>query len=263
MAFIAAASIAAGAGILGGVGGAIISSNATKDAAEMQAAAANHATDVQQSAFNTIQQNQKPWLDAGAAALPQLSSMAANAPSFTAQDFKNNMDPGYQFNLQQGLDAIQRSAAARGGLQNGGTLKALSGYAQGQASNEYQNAYSRFMNNQNTQFNRLSSIAGLGQTANGQLAQSGMENAGALGSIGMSGANAQGAASIAGGQMWGNTLSSLGGQIGNNAMSASMMNRLFPQGGAGMGSMGGIGSTNLSGGFSMPNSSGLFSGGTE
>lgn len=52
-------------------------------------------------------------------------------------------DPGYQFRLQQGLNAIEHSAAARGGRAGGDTLKALQEYGQNFASNEYNNYANR------------------------------------------------------------------------------------------------------------------------
>ena len=99
-------------------------------------------------------------------------------------DVTEQDDPGYKFRLQQGNDAIQRSAAARGGLLTGGTAKALSDYAQGSASQEYGNVYNRalstfdnnynqFNNDQTNKFNRLASLAGFGQTAAGQLSNAG------------------------------------------------------------------------------------------
>ena len=67
-----------------------------------------------------------------------------NAPSFSF-DAKNVLmdDPGYQFRLQQGLDALQRSQAAKGVLATGGSLKDLMTYGQNLGSQEYQNAYAR------------------------------------------------------------------------------------------------------------------------
>lgn len=65
--------------------------------------------------------------------------------------------PGYQFQLDQGLGAIDRSAASRGGLFSGATLKAAQGYGQGLANQEY-----------GTYLNRLSGLAGSGQAAAGQ-----------------------------------------------------------------------------------------------
>lgn len=225
MSFIA---VAIGGSAALGLGGALISSSANSSAAQTQAAAAQQASQLQYSEFEQQQDNEQPWLQAGRGALSQMGAMSANAPSFTAQDFANNQDPAYQFDLQQGQQAIQRSAAAGGGLQSGGTMKALSDYSQGQASNEYQNAYSRYMNNQNTQFNRLASIAGTGQTATGQLNQAGSAMAGQVGQNTMGAANASAAASIASGQQWGNTMSSLGSSGSNALMYGNMMNKMFP-----------------------------------
>lgn len=221
MSFVA---VAIGGAAVIGAGGAYIASQGTKDAANTQAAAANQATSTQYDEFQRQEAMQQPWLDAGKSALPQLQGMASQKPEFTQQDFLNNQDPAYQFDLQQGQQAIERSAAARGGLQSGGTLKDLTSYSQGMASNEYQSAYSRFMNNQNTQFNRLASIAGIGQTASGAIGAAGTNMANNVGNIAMSNANAQGAASMAGSQIWGNTLSSLGNQGANYALQNQAMN---------------------------------------
>jgi hypothetical protein len=234
--------VATGASVAGGIGGALIESNAAQNAAQTQADAADRASQVQYNEFQQQQANQQPWINAGASALPSLSQLAYNKPQFTQQDFQNNMDPAYQFDLNQGLQAIQRSAAAKGGLMSGGTLKSLNDYAQGQASNEYQNSYNRFMNNQNTQFNRLASLAGLGQTANGAIGQAGMNMANNVGNNIMGAANASGAAQIASGNAIGSTLGSLGTGLANNYMQYNMMNKLFPNG------MGGGGG----GGFSLP-----------
>jgi hypothetical protein len=95
---------------------------------------------------------------------------------FTLADFEK--DPGYQFRLDEGTKALERSAAARGGLMSGGTGKALERYGQDSASAEYSNAYNRFNNDRTTRFNRLSAVAGTGQTA-----------ATTLGSLGAASAN--------------------------------------------------------------------------
>lgn len=82
---------------------------------------------------------------------------------FTMDDFE--ADPGYQFRIDQGNRGLEASASATGGVLSGGTLKALARYNQDAASQEYQNAYGRFQTDQNNRFNRLASIAGVGQTA--------------------------------------------------------------------------------------------------
>lgn len=90
---------------------------------------------------------------------------------FSLSDF--NLDPGYQFRMDQGSQALQRSAAAKGSLLGGGTLKALARYGQDYASNELNNAFNRYQVNRSNQINPLFSLAGLGQTSAGQVASSG------------------------------------------------------------------------------------------
>lgn len=118
-------------------------------------------------------------------------------------------DPGYQFRLDQGMKALQNSAAAKGGLYSGGTAKSLNDYAQGSASQEYQNSYNRALNeylnrfnifnsNQTNQFNKLADVAGLGQTSANQLSTAGLTT----------------------GQNMANTLMTSGQQIGNDYMAA-------------------------------------------
>jgi hypothetical protein len=91
--------------------------------------------------------------DRTTAALPERPSGYQLPPSFdysqelptfeppTAETLAN--DPAYQFRLQQGQQALEQSAAAKGTLRGGATLKSLQDYAQGMASQEYQNAYAR------------------------------------------------------------------------------------------------------------------------
>lgn len=214
------------AALVGGIAGAVISSNGAQNAAQTEAGAESQANQLQYSEFQQQQANQQPWINAGTGALSQMQGMSAQAPTFTQQDFLNNQDPAYQFDLQQGQQAIERSAAAQGGLQTGGTLKSLTNYAQGAASNEYQSAYSRFMNNQNTQFNRLASIAGTGQTATGAIGAAGTNMANTVGNNMTSLGSAQGAAQIAQGNTWGNTLSSLGTQVPSTLMQYQQMQNM-------------------------------------
>lgn len=53
-------------------------------------------------------------------------------------------DPGYQFRLQEGKEAITGAAAARGGRLSGETLRELTEFGQGLASQEAEKAYGRF-----------------------------------------------------------------------------------------------------------------------
>lgn len=123
---------------------------------------------------------------------------------FSTGDYQ--ADPGYQFRLEQGAKALERSGAAKGMSLSGAQMKGLTDYNSGMASQEYGNAYNRFMNNRSSKFNELASIAGLGQTANGQLGQMGMNTAQYMGNNTMGAATAAGNAGMASAGMWGNAL---------------------------------------------------------
>jgi len=109
----------------------------------------------------------EPYKAAGATALETLTKGTAeggefNKP-FTAADLE--FDPGYQFRMEEGQKALERSAAARGTLLGGGTLKALSRYSQGVASDEYSKAFERARISRNDRFSQFTSMSGIGQNA--------------------------------------------------------------------------------------------------
>jgi hypothetical protein len=167
------------AAIVGGaVIGGIATSSAGSDAADAQVEAANTASATSLEAtreqiaanraiYDQNRADSQPWRDAGTEALTQMRGGTQPGGDynrdFTLSDF--HKDPGYQFRMDQGTQALERSAAARGGLMSGGTGKALQQYGQDYATGEYSNAYNRFNTDRTTRFNRLASIAGDGQTA--------------------------------------------------------------------------------------------------
>jgi hypothetical protein len=59
-------------------------------------------------------------------------------------------DPEFQARLDEGMKTIQRSAAAKGTLLTGGTLKGLDQYGQQEAGKAYGNAYNRAYNEYDT-----------------------------------------------------------------------------------------------------------------
>jgi hypothetical protein len=71
--------------------------------------------------------------------------------------------PGYQFQLEQGLQGVDRTAAARGGMLSGRTLKEANNYAQGQASTGFQSAWDRSQQAYQNAFNRKQSQFAQGQ----------------------------------------------------------------------------------------------------
>lgn len=210
MAEIWGAALLAGAVVVGGVEA---SSSAGK-AADAQKTAAADANATQLQMYNQTRDDQAPWRAAGTTAIGQLSAGTQPGGEFDNTKYDPSTilqdDPGYQFRMDQGNQALERSAAARGGLLNGGTLKALDRYNSDYASGEYASAYSRYNDNITTRFNRLSSIAGTGQTAT-QATDTAGQNAGnniSANQIGVGNANA--ANYIAQGNAVNNGISSLG-----------------------------------------------------
>lgn len=167
-----------------GVSGAIAVSAgvglyASDKAAKAQKSAANQSSSDQKWLYNQQKKDNEPWRGAGINALNNITSNLGDyTKDFSAADFQ--ADPGYAFRVAEGQKALERSAAARGGLNSGATLKALDRYSQGVASDEYQNVYNRFNNDRTQRFNRLSSVAGIGQTANQQMGQASQNYANAM-----------------------------------------------------------------------------------
>lgn len=134
---------------------------------------------------------------------------------FSAQDFQT--DPGYAFRLSEGQKALDRSAAARGGLFSGETLKANDQYNQNFASNEYQNAYNRYQNNRTTKYNFLSNAAGGGQIAANNLGNVGAQYASNIGNALQTGygnaANARASGYIGQGNAWNGAIGGVGNAV--------------------------------------------------
>ena len=179
---IAGASIGAGASL----SAAGTQADAAKSAAQLQSTDAANSLAFQKQEFNTQQANEAPWLKTGTSALGQLNG--GQLPGFQAPTGATEQnDPGYQFRLQQGTQALENSAAAKGGLLTGNTGQALENYGQNYASNEYSNVYNRAMNEYNTNvlgpYNRLSSLAGVGQQTANALGQQGQAAAAGVAGI--------------------------------------------------------------------------------
>jgi hypothetical protein len=206
------------------------------------------ATALQTRQYEEGVARQQPFLTAGTNALARMqageftqpAAFNANDPryaqpgafSFGANDFQ--ADPGYAFRLSEGQKALERSAAARGGLISGGALKAASRYGQDMGSQEYQNAYARALTGYGTNvdrsntafsrgltgynadvaradtgYNRLAGMAGVGQTTTQQLNAAGQNMASSIGAAGQN--YATGAS---------NTLGNYGTAAGNAIMGA-------------------------------------------
>jgi hypothetical protein len=182
MSFITAALIVGGASLVGGA----VAGSAARSAAKTQAGAAQQGIDAQERMFNRQTELQEPFRKAGEEALNKLIPLSSNYTPFGMSQFQ--ADPGYGFRLSEGMKALDRTAAARGGLLSGATLKGAQRYGQDLASQEYTNAFNRYQTERNAQLNPLQSLAGLGQTATntltGAAGQMGQNYATGYGNIG-------------------------------------------------------------------------------
>lgn len=232
---VAAAMI--GSAVVGGV----VSSQASGKAADTQANAANSANQTQLDMFNRTNEQQAPWRKAGEQGLSRLGDLLGISGNngaegygsltpqpykpFTSADLKANLDPGYDFRMQQGIGATSNLANSSGGLISGNTLKALTDYGQGFASNEYQNAFNRyntnFQNNAANQtniYNRLAGIAGLGQTANQVTANAGMNSANNISANQIGAGNAIAAGQVGSANAWSGATNNLGSMYALNGI---------------------------------------------
>lgn len=200
-------------GILGAVatvGGALIGANSSKKATQAQTAAADKSAELERYMYEQTRQDQLPWMQAGQQALSQLGQ--ANNTPFNFNYNAMTADPGYQFRQTEANKALERSAAARGGLFSGATGRSLSRLNQDMASQEYGSAYNRAYTTHNDQLNRLASMAGIGQNTASNLSQAGQNYSGSMSNIYGQAANAQAAGYGAQAQNWGNMV--------NNGMQA-------------------------------------------
>src|SRR5450755_3273667 len=149
---------------------AVVGAVGSVAAANKQASGQEKAAATQADMFNKIVGQEQPFMQAGYGATTALSSQfgTASAPGnapFTQQDYLANQDPGYQFQLQTGGQALRNADTPGVGSLSGQSLKDLMTFNQGTAATGYQNAFNRYQTQNNAVFGRLSGIAGMGQNA--------------------------------------------------------------------------------------------------
>lgn len=114
-----------------------------------------------------------PYEQAGRAAQQQLIDdlmSGALGGEYGLDDFE--ADPGYQFRLDEGQKALERSLAARGLSQSGAALKEAQKYGQNLANTTFNDAFTRNLQEESQRYNMLSGQAGQGLGAAGQMANS-------------------------------------------------------------------------------------------
>ena len=219
------------------VGGAYLSSQASKKAAGTQAASADRATDAQERMFERQVELQEPFREAGLAGQNRLMELLGlgkdkkalgygkyASAEFSPANFLANQDPGYAFRMSEGMKALDRSAASRGGLLSGATLKGAQRFGQGLASDEYQNAFNRYQTTRTNTLNPFASLAGVAQSSANTLGTAAGQLGGQIGSNIIGAGNAAAAGQIGSA----NAIASGLGQGVNFYQNQQFMNRLFP-----------------------------------
>lgn len=205
--------VAVGVGGVALVGG-IVESNASKNAANTQAGAAENAQGISQKEFQTITQQEQPFMQGGYGAENELNYLLGNRGAFgqmgdnkngtptfgqaefnqdqnalgnnafgsllkpfNAQDWKQ-LSPAYNFQRQQGMQGTLNSDASGMGAMSGAAQKDLMGFNQGLANTSFNNAFNMYQTQQGNIYDRLSGIAQLGQNAASNTGQQGTALAG-------------------------------------------------------------------------------------
>ena len=161
------------------VGSAVLGTGASlygsSQAAKAQKDAANQANATQLQMYNQQREDLAPYSEAGTEGLNALRSYlgvggdtsAANYGGFNQRFGMDQFtaDPGYAFRLSEGMKGLNANAAARGGLISGAALKAATNYGQQAGSQEYTNAFNRFMQQKEAERSGYSDLTRIGQAA--------------------------------------------------------------------------------------------------
>lgn len=189
-------------GVVGDLLGGRAERKAAKRASEAQMGAAFQANELEKKMYEQSRADQMPWLEQGKNSLAQLGQLTKWGGDFRKPFDMSQFeaDPGYQFRLGEANRGADRAAAARGLTNSGTALRELSRVNQGMASDEFQNAYDRWAQERQTQYNMLSDLANTGQVTGGQLANLGSDYSNQYGQNLGQAANARASSFVAGGR---------------------------------------------------------------
>jgi hypothetical protein len=165
--------------IVGGIGsiaGGVIGSKGSKKAGKASAEGMQQGINYLQGNYDRTRQDFQPYTQVGTQAINRLADPAASYES----------SPGYQFAVDQGLDAIKTQQNSLGRLASGNTLAELTKFGVGTAQQDYNNWW-----------NQQTGLATMGLNATGNLASFGSNNANSIASL-LSGKGAAKAEGIAG-----------------------------------------------------------------
>ena len=203
----------------GTVASGAMGASASRSASRTQAQAAEADRQLQREQYYDQVNRQEPFRQAGLQSVAELQrqfGLAGDPASagygnllrdFSTADFQ--ADPGYAFRLQEGLKALDRTAAMRGKMMSGQALKAAGRYGQDMASQEYANAYNRYNQNRSQRYQMLTGQQTAGANATNQQNQSSQNYASAAGNALQNAGNARASGYMGQANAWGGALNSV------------------------------------------------------
>jgi len=235
---------------------------AQRDALTQQLAQTAEGLAFQRQIYEQQRTDFAPYRESGVANLNQLNTLLGiggntgaadygrfRTADFTPEMFKAGIDPGYAFRLNEGLKAVDRQAAARGGLISGNALKASQAYGQETASQEYGNAFNRYQTIRGNTLSPFQTGAAAGQSAAAMQGQ-------ATANYGSAGAQAFGANNAA----YGAFGQGVSGAYGNQGQAANQAYGAYGQGTTGVLGAYGTNATNALTGGANAQASGIVGG---
>lgn len=187
-------------GLIGDIAGAIIGSNASKKASKAQQKATDKGIAEVSREYDLGRADLEPWRTAGGKAIGQGFDMLQPGYDYTAS-------PGFEFRLHEGLRGVESSAASKGILNSGGTLKGIDRYAEGLAAQDF-----------NDQFNRTMSVASGGQQAATNTANMGQQAGRSIADLLTQAGNAKASGYIGSANSWLSGINNFDNRMQNAAM---------------------------------------------
>ena len=189
----------------GGLASSLLKGRAAKKAAAQKEAALREGIGTIQKQYGETTERYAPYEKFGGEQLNALGTFMEE------KDPSAYLDPGYQFRQEQAMKGIEGTAAGKGMLKSGDTLRALETYGQDMASQEYNNAFNRYLGEGGFRSN-LAGQFGMGSARDlgrfGQQSSNSIANM--LGGVG----EAQASGTQGAGQAWGDFASGAGNALG-------------------------------------------------
>ena len=211
----------------------LLGSSAAEQAASIQSDAAKNATASQQAMQAQTRADLMPYQSTGLAATNALTAymglqqgqdptQSLLLSKFNPTQAQLAATPGYQWSLDQGLQATQNAAAAQGLGASGSALKGAANYAEGLAGTTYQQQFANDQTTKNQQYNQLSGLMSSGQNAAAQTGNFGYQNTQAANNYATSGAAAQAAGVMGSNNAITGGINNMGNMLMMNSMLSSM-----------------------------------------